>query len=64
VGARQVVGEKNTIYTLPAEERRRWRDAAQGIDEKWAAELTARCLPGLALVREARALSVKYGEAD
>jgi TRAP-type C4-dicarboxylate transport system substrate-binding protein len=64
VGARQVVGEKNTIYTLPAEERRRWRDAAKGIDEKWAAELEAKGLPGKALVREARELSVKYGEAD
>ena len=64
VGARQVVGEKNTIYTLPAEERRRWREAAKGIDAKWAAELEAKGLPGKALVREARELSVKYGEAD
>jgi TRAP-type C4-dicarboxylate transport system substrate-binding protein len=64
VGARQIVGEKNTIYTLPAEERQRWRDAAKGLDEKWAAELEAKGLPGKALVREARELSVKYGEAD
>jgi TRAP-type C4-dicarboxylate transport system substrate-binding protein len=64
VGARKVVGEKNTIYTLPPEERQRWREATKGIDDKWAAELEAKGLPGKALVQEARALAAKYGEAD
>lgn len=65
VGAREVVQEhKNDIYTLPAEERRRWREVAKGIDAKWAAELGAKGLPGQALLREARDLSAKYGEAD
>jgi hypothetical protein len=65
VGARQVVlGHKNAIYTLPEEERRRWREAVKGLDAKWAAGLEAKGLPGQALLQEARALSVKYGEAD
>jgi TRAP-type transport system periplasmic protein len=65
VGARQVVvGHKNEIYTLPDAERQRWRAAAKGIDAKWAAELDAKGLPGKALVQEARALSVKYGESE
>jgi TRAP-type C4-dicarboxylate transport system substrate-binding protein len=65
VSGRQVVAEhKNDIYTLPPDERRRWREAARSLDEKWAAELEAKGLPGKELVREARALSAKYGEAD
>jgi hypothetical protein len=34
------------------------------LDEKWAADLEKRKLPGRALLRQARELSVKYGEAD
>jgi hypothetical protein len=65
VGARQVVlAHKNAIYTLPDEERRRWRQAVKGLDAKWAAELDAKGLPGQALLQEARALSLKYGEAE
>lgn len=65
VGARQVVeAHKNQIYVLPDEERRRWREAVKGLDAKWGAELGAKGLPGQALVQEARALSVKYGEAE
>jgi predicted nucleotidyltransferase len=59
-----VLGHKNEIYTLPDEERRRWREAVKGLDAKWAAELEAKGLPGQALLQEARALSVKYGEAE
>lgn len=55
---------KNQIYVLPDEERRRWREAVKGLDAKWGAELGAKGLPGQALVQEARALSVKYGEAE
>jgi TRAP-type C4-dicarboxylate transport system substrate-binding protein len=64
VGARQVVGARNEIYTLPAEERRRWQEAAQGIADRWAAELEAKGLPGKALLQEARHLAAKYGEAN
>lgn len=64
VSGRQVVAaHQNEIYALPAEERRRWRQAAQGIDAQWAADLEAKGLPGKALLRQARELSVKYGEA-
>lgn len=63
-GRKAVAEHKNVIYTLPAEERRRWREAARGIDEQWAAELEAKGLPGKALVREARALAAKYGEGE
>jgi TRAP-type C4-dicarboxylate transport system substrate-binding protein len=65
VGARQVVeAHKNQIYPLPEEERRRWREAVKGLDAKWAAELDAKGLPGQALIQEARALAVKYGEGE
>jgi len=63
-GRKAVLDRKNEIYTLPREERRRWREAVKGLDDRWAAELEARGLPGKALVREARALSARYGEAD
>jgi len=63
--ARKVVVErKANIYVLPKEERRRWRDAVKGLDEKWAASLEARGHPGRALLKDARALTVKYGETD
>jgi TRAP-type C4-dicarboxylate transport system substrate-binding protein len=63
-GRQAVVDRRNEIYTLPTEERRRWHEAVKRLDDKWAADLEARGLPGRALLREARALSAKYGEAD
>jgi TRAP-type transport system periplasmic protein len=63
-GRKAVVDRKNEIYVLPKEERRRWREAARPLDDRWAGELEAKGLPGKALLREARALSAKYGEAD
>jgi TRAP-type transport system periplasmic protein len=63
-GRKAVVERKNEIYVLPREDRRKWRDAVKGLDDKWAADLEKRGLPGKALVKEARELSVKYGEAD
>lgn len=59
-----IVDRKSEIYVVPREERSRWREAVKGLDEKWAAALDARGLPGKPLVREARGLSAKYGEAD
>ena len=64
VGARKVVSERNEIYVLPKEERKRWREAVKTLDEKWAAALEAKGLPGRALLRDARALTTKYAEVD
>jgi TRAP-type C4-dicarboxylate transport system substrate-binding protein len=65
VVARKVVAEgRNEIYVLPREERRRWREAVKGLDDKWAADLEKRGLPGKAVLKEARELSAKYGEVD
>lgn len=64
VGRKVVLDRKDEIYVLPRAERRRWREAAKGLDDKWAAELEGRGLPGRALLKEARALSAKYGEAE
>ncbi len=64
VARKAVADRKNEIYTLPKDERRRWREAVRALDEKWAAALEAKGLPGRALVAEVRALSAKYGEAD
>jgi TRAP-type C4-dicarboxylate transport system substrate-binding protein len=65
VNARKVVSDRGgEIYVVPKEERRRWRNAVKALDEKWAAAVEAKGLPARALLRDARALSVKYGEAD
>jgi TRAP-type C4-dicarboxylate transport system substrate-binding protein len=64
VGRKAVLERKNEIYTLPKEERKRWREAVKGLDDRWASSLEGKGLPGKALLREARALSVKYGEAE
>jgi TRAP-type C4-dicarboxylate transport system substrate-binding protein len=64
VGRKAVVDQKGEIYTLPKDERKRWRDAVKTLDEKWVAELEAKKLPGKALLQEARALSTRYGEAE
>lgn len=63
-GRNAVVERKNEVYVLPREERRRWREAVKGLDDRWAADLERRGLPGKALVKEARELSAKSGEAD
>lgn len=60
----RVAERKNELYVLPKEERRRWREAVKGLDDKWVATLEAKGLPGSALLKEARALTAKYGEAD
>ncbi len=61
---RKIVAERGEIFVVPKEERRKWREAVKGLDDKWAAALEAKGLPGKALLKEARALSQKYGEAD
>jgi TRAP-type transport system periplasmic protein len=64
VGRRAVQERKDDIYMLPKEERRRWREAVQGLDDKWAADLEAKGLPGKLLLQTARELSAKYGVTD
>jgi TRAP-type C4-dicarboxylate transport system substrate-binding protein len=65
VTARKIVADRqNEIYVLPRDERRRWRDAARPLDEKWAAELDKKGLPGKELLKAARELSARSGEAD
>jgi TRAP-type C4-dicarboxylate transport system substrate-binding protein len=64
VGRKATLDQKGEIYVLPKDERKRWREAARPLDERWAAELEAKKLPGKALLAEARALSAKYGEAE
>jgi TRAP-type C4-dicarboxylate transport system substrate-binding protein len=64
VGRKATVDQKGEIYTLPRDERKRWREAVRSLDEKWVADLEAKKLPGKALLSEARALSAKYGEGE
>jgi TRAP-type transport system periplasmic protein len=64
VGRKAVLDQKGEIYVLPKEERKRWREAVRGLDEKWAADLESKKLPGRALLQDARAISAKYGEAE
>lgn len=64
VGRKATLDQKGEIYILPKDERRRWREAVRSLDEKWVADLEAKKLPAKPLLSEARALSVKYGEAE
>ena len=64
VGRKAVLDQKGEIYVLPKEERKRWREAVKNMDEKWAADMEGKKLPGKARLQEARALSAKYGESE
>jgi TRAP-type C4-dicarboxylate transport system substrate-binding protein len=61
---RKVVAEKSEIFVLPKDERKRWREGVKALDEKWAAAVEAKGLPGRAILKDARELSAKYGEID
>jgi TRAP-type C4-dicarboxylate transport system substrate-binding protein len=63
-GRKTITDRKSEIYVLPKEERKRWREAVRGLDEKWVAEADKRGVPGKELLKTVRDLSVKYGEAD
>jgi TRAP-type transport system periplasmic protein len=63
-GRKTITDRKSEIYVLPKEERKRWRDAVRGLDDKWAADADKRGLSGKELLKVTRDLSVKYGEAD
>jgi TRAP-type transport system periplasmic protein len=64
IGRKAVEARKDEIYTLPKDERRRWREAVKGLDDKWAADLEAKGLPGKSLLQAARELSAKYGARE
>ena len=64
VGRKATLDQKGEIYVLPKDERKRWREAVKSLDEKWVTDLEAKKLPAKALLSDARALSVKYGEAE
>ena len=64
VGRKATLDQKGEIYTLPKDERKRWREAVKSLDEKWVAELESKKLPGRALLQDTRALSAKTGEAE
>jgi TRAP-type C4-dicarboxylate transport system substrate-binding protein len=63
-GRKSITDRKNEIYVLPKEERKRWREALRGLDDKWVADAEKRGLPGKELLKITRDLAVKYGEAD
>jgi hypothetical protein len=63
-GRKTITDRKNEILVLPKAERQRWREALRGLDDKWVKDVEAKGVPGAALLKEARALAAKYGEAD
>ena len=54
----------NNIVTLSAEETAKWREAAQPVYEKWAADMDTKGYDGKALISEAEALIKKYTDAQ
>jgi TRAP-type C4-dicarboxylate transport system substrate-binding protein len=63
-GRKSITDRKGEILVLSGEERGRWRQALRGLDDKWARDMDGKGLPGTALLKEARALAARYGEAD
>jgi TRAP-type C4-dicarboxylate transport system substrate-binding protein len=63
-GRKAIVDRKSQIYVLPKEERKRWREAVRSLDDKWVADAEKRGVPGKELLKAARELALKYGEAD
>ena len=50
------------IYTLPADERKRWAEKTKGLNDKWVSDMEAKGLPGKKLSEEARGLVEKYSK--
>ena len=46
---------KNTFYTLPAAELRRWEKVTAGVSDEWVKEMSAKGLDGKRLLEEAKA---------
>jgi len=54
----------NNIVVLDAEQTALWREAAQPVYDRWAADMDARGYDGRALIAEAEALIAKYAAAQ
>ncbi|MFK5980668.1 MAG: TRAP transporter substrate-binding protein [Rhizobiaceae bacterium] len=54
----------NNIITLSAEESAKWREVAQPVYDKWAADMDAKGYDGKAMIAEAEALIKKYTDAQ
>ncbi|WP_205320057.1 TRAP transporter substrate-binding protein [Notoacmeibacter marinus] len=52
----------NNIITISPEETKKWREAAQPVYDRWAADMEAKGIDGKALIEEAQALIAKYTE--
>jgi TRAP-type C4-dicarboxylate transport system substrate-binding protein len=63
-GRKAITDRKNEILVVSREDRRKWRDAVRGLDDRWVAEMEKKGLPGKALLKEARELAARYGESD
>jgi TRAP-type C4-dicarboxylate transport system substrate-binding protein len=63
-GRKAIVDHKDEILVVSRDERRKWRDAVRGLDDKWAVEMDKKGLPGKALLKEAREIAARYGEGD
>ncbi|MFD1509710.1 TRAP transporter substrate-binding protein [Lacimonas salitolerans] len=62
-GARQIAVDRgNNIITLSDEQVAEWREAAAGVEAKWAEEMTGRGFDGPALVEQAKDLIAKHTE--
>lgn len=60
----QAVKEGNSFYTLPDEERERWKQAMQPTTDVWIKEVTEKGYDGKRLHEKARELISKYEKAD
>jgi TRAP-type C4-dicarboxylate transport system substrate-binding protein len=49
-----------TIYTPPAEEKKKWGDRSKSLPDKWIADMEAKGLPGKNLYAEVQRLSEKF----
>ncbi|MGH7324551.1 MAG: TRAP transporter substrate-binding protein [Candidatus Rokuibacteriota bacterium] len=63
-GKKAVLDRKNEVYVVSKEDRKKWRDAVRGLDDKWTGEVDKKGLPGKAILKEARELAAKYGESE
>jgi TRAP-type C4-dicarboxylate transport system substrate-binding protein len=52
--------DKMNIYTLPAAELAKWKEAMNPIYQKWVADMNAKGLPGQAILDDAMKLNEKY----
>jgi len=52
--------KKDPIYTLTAEQSAAWKAAATTVWNRWASDLDARGLPGIAILTDLKALVTKY----